>query len=333
MAAARRLCRAGVLPAMPDLRPLPAAADRPDDEPELTLPPLAHRGGCTCALHARRRAGGWLLAGAGASLWPAAGHAQGVAKDVGEQSRFSGLVSAEDVEKAAAEQYNQLKREAASKRLLAPDTDPQLQRLRATAERIIPFAAPWNSRAKGWRWEVILIRKKDLNAFCMPGGKIAYFDGILQRLQLSDDEVAVIMGHEMAHALREHARERMGKTVATRVGAGLLSSLLGLGNLGDAALNIGAQLLTLKFSREDESEADLVGLELAARAGYNPAAGVTLWQKMMKAAEGAPPEFMSTHPAGPTRVRDIQQTLPKVQPLYVGAPKPPRVFGPPPTTP
>jgi predicted Zn-dependent protease len=306
---------------------------KPDaPEPTLALPPLArlHDTGCGCPLHGRRRVNGWLLAGAATTLGPAPAMAQdGVRSDVGGSSRFSNLVSADDVESAATQQFGQLKREAAAKGLLAPDNHPQLIRLRAISQRIIPFASAWNRRATQWRWEVILIHKKDLNAFCMPGGKIACFDGLLSRLQLSDDEVAMIIGHEMAHALREHARERMGKTAATRLGAGLLSTLLGLGNLGDAALNIGAQLLTLKFSREDESEADLVGLELAARAGYDPHAGVTLWQKMIKAAEGAPPEFISTHPAGPTRVRDMERALPKVQALYAAAPKPPKNYGPP----
>jgi predicted Zn-dependent protease len=139
----------------------------------------------------------------------------------------------------------------------------------------------------------------------------------------------MIMGHEMAHALREHARERLGKTTATRVGAGVLSALLGLGSLGDAALSMGGQLLTLKFSRDDESEADLVGLDIAARGGYDPRAAVTLWQKMMNASKGAPPQFLSTHPAGDTRIRDIQATLPKVQPLYERAARPAQTFGPP----
>jgi predicted Zn-dependent protease len=164
----------------------------------------------------------------------------------------------------------------------------------------------------------------------MPGGKIAFFYGILQNLQLSDDEVATIMGHEVAHALREHARERMGKNAATRLGAGLLSGLLGLGGTGDALLNMGGQLLTLTFSRADESEADIVGMDLAARAGHDPRAGITLWQKMMAAAKGAPPEFLSTHPSGPTRIRDIEEKLPKVLPLFERAPRPQRNFGPPP---
>jgi predicted Zn-dependent protease len=204
-----------------------------------------------------------------------------------------------------------------------------VQRLRSIASRIIPFSPPWNQRASQWRWEVNLIGSQQLNAFCMPGGKIAFFYGILQQLQLSDDEVATIMGHEVAHALREHARERMGKNAATRLGAGLLSGLLGLGGTGDALLNIGSQLLTLTFSRDDESEADIVGMDLAARAGHDPRAGITLWQKMMAAAKGAPPEFLSTHPSGPTRIRDIEEKLPKVLPLFERAPRPPRKFGPP----
>ncbi len=306
----------------------------PDDDPTLYRSPPArwHAGGCRCPLHARRRAQGWLLAGAAGALgWPAGAAAQdGVQAEVGRRSGFTNLVPAEDIERGATAQYGQLKREAAAKGLLGPDDHPQVIRLRAIAQRIIPFCPPWNRRAAQWRWEVNLFRQKELNAFCMPGGKIAFFEGLLVRLQLSDDEVAIVMGHEMAHALREHARERIGKTAATRLGAGLITNLLGLGNLSELAVNAGAQLLTLKFSREDESEADLVGLDLAARAGYDPRAGVTLWQKMMKAAEGAPPEFISTHPAGPTRVKEIEGALPKVQGLYAAAPRPPRVYGPPP---
>lgn len=299
---------------------------------DLPLPSLAHGRGCTCPLHQRRRVAAWAGLGAGASLLPASVLAQqddGVRQQVGRESKFTQLVPAEQVEQAAQQQYVQLKKEAQGKRALAPDSHPQVIRLRAIAQRIIPYTYAWNPRAREWKWEVNLIGSKELNAFCMPGGKIAFYWGILRQLQLSDDEVAMIMGHEMAHALREHARERMGKSSATRIGANLISSLLGLGQLGDAALGMGAQLLTLKFSREDESEADLVGLDLAARAGYDPRAGVSLWQKMLKANEGAPPEFMSTHPAGPTRIADIEKTLPKVLPLYDKAPKPPERFSPP----
>jgi predicted Zn-dependent protease len=202
-------------------------------------------------------------------------------------------------------------------------------RLRSIAKRISPHTYEWNPRARSWSWEVSLIGSAELNAFCMPGGKIAFYYGILQKLQLDDDEVAMIMGHEAAHALREHARERIGKNMATRGAIELGSALLGLGGIGRSLADIGGQLATLKFGRDDESEADLIGIELAARAGYDPHAGVTLWQKMAEASKGAPPQFMSTHPSGPTRIRDIEVNLPKVQPLYARAERPAQRFGPP----
>lgn len=291
---------------------------------QVDLPAMVHARGCRCALHSRRLFTGGLLA---AVAVPALAR-EGV--DVGKQSSFSKLVSAEQVEKAAAAQYGQMRQEAASKKALAPDNHPQLIRLRAIAQRIIPHTYEWNPRARSWTWEVNLIGSKEINAFCMPGGKIAFFSGILQRLQLNDDEVAMIMGHEMAHALREHARERMGKSLATRGAVELGSSLLGLGNTGRLVAGMGEQLLTLTFSRDDESEADLVGMELAARAGYNPAAGITLWQKMAAVSRGGPPEFLSTHPKGATRIQDIEANLPKVQRLYARAPRPQQRFGPPP---
>ena len=246
--------------------------------------------------------------------------------DVGKESGFARLVSADQVEQAAAQQYTQMRTQAAQQNALLPDKHPQVVRLRSIARRTIPNALEWNRRAPKWQWEVNVINSKELNAFCMPGGKIVFYTGILDQLKLTDDEVAMIMGHEMAHALREHARERMGKTTATRLGANLLSGLLGLGNTGDALLNMGGQLLTLKFSREDESEADLVGMELAARSGYDPRAGVSLWQKMAAANKGAPPQFMSTHPASGTRIQDIQANLGKVMPLYERADKPAQRF-------
>ena len=245
---------------------------------------------------------------------------------MGEKSKLAGLVPAEQVEQAGGQQYQQMMQQAAQQRALAPANHPQLIRLREIAKRIIPLAEPWNARARQWRWEVNLIASPQLNAFCMPGGKIAFYYGILDKLKLSDEEVAAIMGHEVAHALREHARERMAKTTGVRLGASVLSSLLGLGNVGDAVLNMGGQLLSLTFSREDETEADLVGMELAARAGYDPAAGVSLWEKMGQASKGAPPQWLSTHPAGKTRIRDIQASLPQVAGLYERAAKPGQRF-------
>jgi predicted Zn-dependent protease len=246
--------------------------------------------------------------------------------EVGNKSALARLVPAEQLEAAATQQYAQMAAEAQKQNALLPDNHPQVIRVRAIAKRIIPYSLEWNPRAKDWRWQVIVLNSKELNAFCMPGGKIAFYTGILDQLQLTDDEVAMVMGHEIAHALREHARERMGTQTATRLGAGLISSLLGLGNVGDSLLNMGGQLLTLKFSRGDESEADLIGMELAARSGYDPRAGISLWQKMSAASKGAPPQWMSTHPSSSTRIQDIEANLPKVMPLYERAPKPAQRF-------
>ena len=242
--------------------------------------------------------------------------------DVGKSSSFRKLVPADQIEAAAAQQYAQMMAQAGAQKALASDGNPQLQKLRVIAQRIIPHSAQWNDRARQWRWEVNLIGSKQINAFCMPGGKIAFYTGILDQLKLSDDEVAMVMGHEMAHALREHARERLGKTQATSLGLSLGAQLLGLGDLGNVAAKLGTQLLALKFSREDESEADLVGLELAARSGFDPKAGSTLWRKMAAASGGkSSAGFLSTHPSGPDRIRELEANAPKVQALYEQARK------------
>ncbi len=238
---------------------------------------------------------------------------EGVA--VGKPSAMRKLVPAEGLERQATQEFSQLKQEAAAKKALAPDDHPQTRRLRQIAARIIPHAARFNSRAQQWQWEVILIGGQQVNAFCMPGGKIAVFSGLLLGLQLTDDEAAVVMGHEIAHALREHARERIAKTELTRLGASVLSEFVGGGKYS-GLFSAGGQLMSLKFSRDDETEADTVGLELAARAGYDPRAGITLWKKMMAANKGAPPQWLSTHPSGKNRIGEIERHLPEVMPIY-----------------
>ncbi len=241
--------------------------------------------------------------------------------DVGERSVFVGAVSADSVEQQALAQYRQTLKAAADQQALGPSDNAQVRRLRAIAQKIIPFTGEWNLRAKQWQWEVNLIGSNQINAFCMPGGKIVFYTGILKTLQLSDDEVAIVMGHEIAHALREHAREQMGKSTATAVGArlggALLSGWLGIDpRITDSVARAGANLLTLQFGREDETEADLVGMELAARAGFDPRAGVSLWQKMGAANKNAPPQWLSTHPSDGNRIAEIEANLPKVIPLY-----------------
>lgn len=279
---------------------------------------------CGCALHARRLFTGGLLGAGLAAAWPAAASIPEC-----RRSKFTKAVSADTVERSAGQQYRQMLQKAGSEKALAAAEQPQLQRLRYIAQRIIPYTRECNERAAQWQWEVNLIGSRQINAFCMPGGKIAFYYGILSELQLDDNEVAMVMGHEVAHALLEHAREQMGKNFVTTNGLRLGAALLGLGNVGDLVAQGGAQLLSLKFSRDDESEADALGLVMAARAGYDPRSGVTLWQKMMSGSGGAPPQILSTHPAGPTRIKDIEAKLPGVLPMYQAAAKPPQTFAPP----
>ncbi len=230
------------------------------------------------------------------------------------KSIFRYAVSADTIEQQSGVQYDEMTRQAAGKRALLPPDNVQTQRMRAIAKRLLPFAAKFNERAKDWKWEINVLDSPQINAFCMPGGKIAVFTGILNKLQLTDDEAALVMGHEIGHALYEHARARAGKQMA--LGAGRAVAGLIFGQLGDLVGAGAGSLASLRFSRGDELQADLIGLELAARAGYDPRAGVTLWQKMSKASQGAPPQWMSTHPSGETRIETIKKHIPEVLALY-----------------
>jgi Zn-dependent protease with chaperone function len=272
-------------------------------------------------LRCSSRSGTWqarrafLLAAGAATITPALAQVE-----VGKSSMARNLVPAENVEQAGVQQYGQLMAQAKAKGLLASASNPQLQRLHAISARIIPFAARWNERATRWKWELNLIESKQINAFCMPGGKIAFFSGILDQLKLSDDEAAMVMGHEMAHALREHARARLAKSAGTGAALSITAQLLGLGQAGDLAARAGTQLLTLKFSRSDETDADLVGLELAARAGYDPKASISLWKKMAQASKNQGGlSFLSTHPSGTDRITKLEANVPKVEGLYRAA--------------
>ncbi|MDQ5907107.1 MAG: hypothetical protein QG590_1590 [Pseudomonadota bacterium] len=239
--------------------------------------------------------------------------AEGV--DVGKPSMLRNLVPADQLERSSARQYRDMMNEAAAKKTLAPDDHPQLQRLRGIARRMLPHAKRFNPRAEKWQWEINLIGSKQVNAFCMPGGKIAAYTGLIEGLKLTDDEIGVVIGHEIAHALREHARERVAKNELTSLGAVLLGEFIGGGRYTDA-FQLGGNLLTLKFSRDDETEADVVGLELTARGGFDPRAGITLWQKMGAASKGEPFAWLSTHPAGNNRIKEIERQLPQVMPIY-----------------
>jgi len=274
-----------------------------------------------CVRRPRKAALAWpLCAALGLSLAVLAVpvHAEEAGVQLAERNAsIRKIVPIEDIERQAAQEYEQIKQEAVAQHTLMPDGNAQVVRLRGIGRRLLPETVRWNERARQWNWEVNLINTKQVNAFCMPGGKIAFYAGLLDRLKLSDDEVAMAMGHEIAHALREHARERAAQSEITNLGANVISQLFGFGNLGNMALGTGAQLLTLRFSRADETEADLVGMDIAARAGYDPRAAVSLWQKMgMVTQSQAGAEFLSTHPSGRSRIAELEKHMPEVLPLY-----------------
>ena len=252
-------------------------------------------------------------------LMPFVAKADGI--ELPPRSKVADLVSAERIERDAALQYDQMREKAHSQRALAPEGHPKLLRLQNIAKRLLPHAARYNERAAQWRWEVSLIGSQALNAFAMPGGKIAFYTGIIDRLKLTDDEIAFVMGHEIAHALREHGRERQSKAMIAQgltIGASILSQVMGYGDIGGQVARGASNLTMLKFSRDDESEADLLGMDLSARAGFDPAAGISLWEKMLNASngQGTPPQWMSTHPSHESRIADIRKALPKVMPIY-----------------
>jgi len=241
---------------------------------------------------------------------------------VGASRRQLLLISAADFETMAARSYTELRNEAADAGML--NRDPALtQRVRGIAARIVPQTAVFRPDAPRWRWEVNVVSSDELNAFCMPGGKIVFYSGIIEKLHLTDDEIAIIMGHEIAHALREHSREQASQAIAAQSAISIGAALLGLpGGSADLGSMAYESLVATAFSRSDESEADTIGLELAARSGYDPRTGVTLWRKMLAASKGGRgPEFLSTHPAEANRIQRIENLLPTVMPLYEAARK------------
>lgn len=228
------------------------------------------------------------------------------------------LVSSEQVLRSSAQTYNRMLQAAKAKGVLDTNTR-QLNRLNRIANRIIPEVGVYRPDAKRWNWEIHTIKSDTVNAFVLPGGKIMFFTGILDKnkLGLTDAEVAAIMAHEMAHALREHSRERMSSAIATQATIGIAASALGLSQ-GQAQLaNIAGDIgVSRPHSRVQESEADVIGLELMARAGYNPQAAITLWQKMQRYDSRQVPQFLSTHPNDANRIATLQSYMPRVMRLY-----------------
>jgi predicted Zn-dependent protease len=239
---------------------------------------------------------------------------------VGVDRKQHMLVSEQDVEASAQKEYAQMMADAQKKGALDKDA-AQVARVKAIVSRLVPQTAVFRPDAQKWAWEAHVLTSTEVNAWCMPGGKMAVYSALIEKLQATDDELAAVMGHEISHALREHSREAISRQMATQTAVGIAGALFGVGDLGQGLGNMVADVtLNLPNSRTNETEADRIGVELAARAGYNPEAAVSLWQKMAKLNSGGqPPKWLSTHPADADRIKDVQVYAQKVMPLYTAA--------------
>ena len=238
---------------------------------------------------------------------------------VGVERHQRMAVSSEEVNAGAQKAYAQMMAEAQKKGALDRDA-AQVARVKTIVSKLVPQTAVFRDDATKWPWEVHVITLDEVNAWCMPAGKMAIYTGLINKLGATDDEIAAVMGHEIAHALREHSREQMSQAVLTQAGIGIAGALFGIGDLGQNVAGMVADVTIMKpKSRGMETEADRIGVELAARAGYNPQAAVALWQKMEKLAGGQPPKWLSTHPPHGDRIADLQNYAQKVMPLYAAA--------------
>lgn len=242
---------------------------------------------------------------------------------VGVDRQQTMLVSAAEVNRQADKAYQETINEARAKKTLNRNPE-DLARVRGIASRLIPVTSVFRPDAPNWRWESNVITSDELNAWCMPGGKIAVYTGLIYKLNITDDELAAVMGHEIAHALREHGREKAGQATGIGIAAaigGAVGAYYGIdANVGQTVLGTVGELAFMRpNSRGMEQEADRMGVELAARAGYDPRAAISLWEKMGRVSGGQPPQWLSTHPSNQSRIADLKAYAERVQPLYVAA--------------
>lgn len=238
------------------------------------------------------------------------------AVNVTRKQYATSLVSEQQLAQEAQQQYASILAQARAKGALDTNTQ-QTQRVRAITNRLVNQVGVFRPDARNWPWEVHVIDSTEANAWCMPGGKIAVYSGLIKQLNPTDAELAAVIGHEIAHALREHAREQVSQAMASSIGLSVLAAVTGsqqVSNLGGQLTDV---MFTLPNSRSHEQEADHIGVELAARAGYDPRAAVSLWQKMAQLEKGnRPPEFMSTHPSPANRIADLERISNQLMPLY-----------------
>jgi predicted Zn-dependent protease len=234
---------------------------------------------------------------------------------------FRNLIPSPMLEAQAAEEFDQIERGADHANRLYGDADAHVTRVRSIVDKLIPYALKWNERTKNWKWDVAVVRSTDIRMYCLPGGKIVIYSGLLDRVRLNDNELGMLIGHDIAHALREHARERLGEQQAGQLNtSGTIPQLFGLADLGAAPLGIGTQLLEMKYENTDETEADVIGSDIASRAGFDPRAAVTLWDKIAVATRANRDQgFIYVHPYTQARRQDIIKRLPDMLPLYAKA--------------
>ena len=197
------------------------------------------------------------------------------------------------------------------------------QRIESITSKLVAQAVRYKPESNNWAWQVSVIDDpKTVNAFCMPGGKMAIYTGLIEKLEATDDEIAQVMGHEIGHAIANHGAEKMSVQMATQLGVAVVAAALG-GNSSNRqtrenSLALAAALVvTLPNSRDAEREADRIGIELAARAGYNPDAAVSLWSKMMEQGSSRSKfDLLSTHPASPARMDELAALKPHMQQFY-----------------
>ncbi|MGI4862230.1 MAG: M48 family metallopeptidase [Janthinobacterium lividum] len=255
-----------------------------------------------------------LTAGTASATPPKTGSMVFTAKDdpAPAPGTFRSMVPSAWLETQGAQTYAQVLGAASRAHRLEPASNARVIQAREILQRLVPYALKWNDRARNWKWEVNIVRSRDINAFCLPGGKIVINTGMLERLKLNNDETALLMSHLVAHALREHARARIGEQQTVAHPNGALTDRW-------SAADIAAQLVGMRYGSSDETEADVIGADIASRAGFDPRAGLVLWQKVDWIGRRQRLPFTLAHPLSARRLADLKKRQRDMLPLYAKA--------------